>query len=1091
MPVDSRSLQPNDGRAVGTGSRRAESRIDGLITPLSTGTVSPQFKSPEKDSLGSILLKLTQSDFRKSAIAENCSKWLWNEIMAVLPTLPAFPKFTGPELHLIVQEWYSPGLINFQLLEYECFSRDRNSIHSRVMLLEEIYGAKRGLLECAEISALEICHEHSKYLLDHISLLLPEHTREEIAELIGAHFPHKIRWTDEEMGFLRDAISAGTALDDIVINLPFRRPADIKAKYYALAKKLKVTVEVRLSKLRSEYEKNLLKMIDTDLTATGIKAAMPHASFQTITRDLRAIIQERGGSEEVPFTKPELAIVRSRSKDKVTAMQCTAELIFRSKKEIDRQLKKLESVTVRQKKFSSDIERLIYEAKWYSSMAEDSSRSTRRRRGRKDIELDDLWEEAQQPKVERSPETDEELQERKRIMELRNLKRKETRKRNEEEREAMKKTKASVPITRIRRLRNRKRRKGGVSTLLEEAKWFQSITGDGLEIELGAKRRRTPTYHLIPEFKDRQRLKSAQRKLMEEKGPRKRGRPSSTSETSTPETELDEDIMATLQQVMESESLSDQNVISPFDPPDIMNDTTVDFERRQIFNEAISSECLFPLRIPFSPDVLCMLRAGDELPINNILAAQLIREHEKSYKSLGDTFPPLCVTDSNGERIMNPRNILHIRFLLYPQHTEQFVLAAPKSNQLDPINEIIKIFQIHYGIYFSHSEELKNIIYKDYCEALNVAVENNDFPEFMSVIDKWNFLMLELSPYPIEIDPSIDINESLRGYLPRNYLINYDAKDFMLQKFYLEVLSAGEAAKKSAHPVRPPPVKRKMSLTLRLPITTALTPHGQTQAFSTQLPEVFVSRFRHLRPMSYSVAFIDLLTQKSSISRYSVQQLLLRAYIRIVSPQSRKLRSYKAFSAEVYGELLPSFVSEVLTKVSLSPGAKFYDLGSGVGNTTFQAALEFGAGESGGCEIMEHASNLTALQEIFMQKQLRVFGLQPLNLSFALNQTFVDNEEVKKACIDCDVILVNNYLFDFKLNMEVGKLLYGMKTGSKIISLRNFIPPRYKSGNEETILDFLKVEKFEMSDYFSVSWTANKVPYYISTVQAEILDDYL
>lgn len=117
--------------------------------------------------------------------------------------------------------------------------------------------------------------------------------------------------------------------------------------------------------------------------------------------------------------------------------------------------------------------------------------------------------------------------------------------------------------------------------------------------------------------------------------------------------------------------------------------------------------------------------------------------------------------------------------------------------------------------------------------------------------------------------------------------------------------------------------------------------------------------------------------------------------------------------------------------------------------------------------------------------------MHPLNITFALSQSFVNNNEVRKKCLNCDVILVNNYLFEFPLNVEVGKLLYGLKPGSKIISLKNFIPPRYKAGSENTVLDYLKVEKFEMSDFYSVSWTANKVPYYISTVQRKILPDYL
>ena len=76
------------------------------------------------------------------------------------------------------------------------------------------------------------------------------------------------------------------------------------------------------------------------------------------------------------------------------------------------------------------------------------------------------------------------------------------------------------------------------------------------------------------------------------------------------------------------------------------------------------------------------------------------------------------------------------------------------------------------------------------------------------------------------------------------------------------------------------------------------------------------------------------------------------------------------------------------------------------------------------------------------------------------------------------------------MNDEVGKLLYGLRPGTKIVSLRNFISPRYRA-TFDTVFDFLSVEKHEMSDIMSVSWTANKVPYYISTVEETIPREYL
>ncbi|KAM9914463.1 hypothetical protein OXX69_000602 [Metschnikowia pulcherrima] len=1083
MPgVQSKSSRKN-GAKKSELSPEESPQEDGLITPRSAGTVSPEMK-PDYDTLDAKLIELFTVDFRKSTVQKELSKNQWSDIIAAIERLTVPEQLTWPELKLVVSEWYSTGPINFSMLEEELFARGRAFIHSRVLSLEEKYGSKRDKLQCAEICALENAYENQLFTFKDFSQCLPGYSQDEARSLVSAHFPYKMRWTPAELDVMTKGLIGGLEAEELQLSLPFRRLGVVRQKALALKKKLKIRPKVVKN---TEYEEKIDLIIRTDLTDTGIKEAAHNESLSKLIKDIQTVIEDRGGSEAIPFTKPENEILRLSLQEEKTDKECQSELLFRSWREIQQKRKDLESVHSRQSKFSNRLERLIYEAQWYSSMAEDSARGSRRRRTKTDVEFSDLREEAlktREPKKVEPNITDAEAREKARIRDQITQKRKETMKRNQELKEMRKNArKAPPPRTRLRATRTKCGEKVKIEKLIEEAEWFQSISGDGTPVSTGAKRKRTPALHLVPEFKNRQKLKTAQKQLVEQKKKaRKSGPARLMSETPvTEDSEAERELMEKFHKVMEEENPSDLEEISPYDPTDINHDTSVTFEDRYLFNEAISSRILFPSRIDFSSDVSVILQSGDQLPINNTLAANVIREHERSYKSLPDSFPPFQTVNAAGETIINRRNIIHIRYLLYPQHTEQYILAEPKSNELDPVREIIKVFQIHYGLFFSYSERLRKIITDDFCQSLITAVEENDFQGFMYVIDKWNALMLELSPYPIEIDPNIDINESLRAYLPKTYSFCHDIKDSKLQTFYMDVLNAGEEARKHAKQSPTKSVQRKMSLTLKSPVIGG---------YQTHLPEVFVSRYRHMRPMAYSVAFIDSLAHKTTISRYCSHQLLMRAYTRIVSPSSKKLRSYKAFSAEVYGELLPSFVSEVLTKIDYKPHKKFYDLGCGVGNTTLQAALEFGAEKSGGCEIMDHASLLASQQEIFMQKQIKLFGLKSMNLSFALDQSFVQNEEVRKECIESDVVLVNNYLFEFSLNHEVGKLLYGMKPGSKIISLKNFIQPRYKSSGEETIFDYLQVERFEMSDYCSVSWTANKVPYYISTVQSEILKEY-
>lgn len=1057
-----------------------------LISPSIAKESTPaSVKSDDYESVSDELKKLTYTNLLRSHVQKRLPDVDWDEIVRYVETLTLPTDFTKPEIELIVLEWYKEGPVNHRMLEYECFARTRREIHLKICALEDLYGLKREELECLQIIAMEVCNELQLFLLSDIKPMLPHMSTSNIAGMISKHYKYKNRWLDREVEFISDCIEREELRELILEALVFRKPYEIRNKIDSVKRRLRRQSTPPIKKEPSPvviaYESKLSELMNSDLTLTGIRLVMGSRNLNRVVQDIQS---RKKRDIALPFTYPETEFLRHSLTNNMPMADIMKELVIRSEEEVVAKLKTLQMACVRQKKFTNTVERLIYEAQWYMAIADGESGGRPKRRTRNNVELDDLRKEAltKKKKVERTL-TPEEISEKQKRSEIRTQRRIELLRRKAEENELRKK-KASMRGRKLRSTRKQEA-ESRVAALIEEARWFQSVTGDGTCVKEGEKRKRRPVFHLVPEFKNRQQLKNAQKRLVEKKKEvkKKRGRgrprrtPSSDVDDSTSDSDSEDDLEK-LQHAIDSDESDEFACVSSFDPTDIIHDSLVPLSGRQLFNNAITSGSVNPQPVSFSDDVLVMIQSNQYLPVNDTVAAKVIKDHIKSYKPLGASFPPLFTSDVNGLDVINSRNIIHIRYLLYPQHTEQFVLAAPKSNELDPVFELQKIFQIHYALFFSHSSLIKDIIYENYCKLLERAVEEDNFSDFMTIIDQWNTLMLALSPYPVKFDPSIDINEAIRLYLPSNYKFQPTVLDLKLDIFYYDVLSAGEIKDSD----KETSIDRATSPLMR--------PTGPIKDADSAIANI-ITRFRNLRPLSYPNAFIRLLQRVSEISRFAIQQILLRAYTRIVSPNSRKLRSYKAFTAEVYGELLPSFVSEVLTKVDLKPEHSFYDLGSGVGNTTFQAALEFGVKESGGCELMNHASELTSLQEIFMQKQLIVFGLKPLPLHFALNQSFVNNPEVRLKCVGCDVLIVNNYLFDFPLNVEVGKLLYGMRPGSKIISLKNFIPPRYKAGTEKTIFDYLKVEKHEMSDYLSVSWTANKVPYYISTVQESVQQEYV
>jgi [histone H3]-lysine79 N-trimethyltransferase len=232
------------------------------------------------------------------------------------------------------------------------------------------------------------------------------------------------------------------------------------------------------------------------------------------------------------------------------------------------------------------------------------------------------------------------------------------------------------------------------------------------------------------------------------------------------------------------------------------------------------------------------------------------------------------------------------------------------------------------------------------------------------------------------------------------------------------------------------------------------------------------------------------LESMSRLPAYITVEFLNQVYRRVVSPRSQELRDYKAFSNNVYGELLPSFVSRIFRQTGLVSKSVFVDLGSGVGNCVLQAALEVGC-ESWGCEIMKTASELAELQKNELESRLKLYGIKagPISVRSA---DFVNNSEIQAVIQRADTVLVNNYAFSPELNGSLVDMFLDLKDGCKIVSLKSFVPPGHTISeyNIESPLNILDVESYQFGDD-SVSWTTVGGDYYISTVNRSRLSDLI
>ncbi|KAL2864707.1 histone methyltransferase DOT1 [Aspergillus lucknowensis] len=211
-----------------------------------------------------------------------------------------------------------------------------------------------------------------------------------------------------------------------------------------------------------------------------------------------------------------------------------------------------------------------------------------------------------------------------------------------------------------------------------------------------------------------------------------------------------------------------------------------------------------------------------------------------------------------------------------------------------------------------------------------------------------------------------------------------------------------------------------------------------------------------------------------------VERILTQIYSRTVSPRVESLRQYENGTDNVYGELLPRFISTIFKETGLKSSHVFVDLGSGVGNVVLQAALEIGC-ESWGCEMMQNACTLAELQQAEFKARCRLWGIAPGKTQLVRGD-FLKEQSIIDVLKRADVVLINNQAFTPQLNNELINHFLDMKEGCQIVSLKSFVPVGHKiqSRNLNSPINLLTVKQ---RPYWSnsVSWTDVGGSYFIAT----------
>ncbi|KAI9928259.1 Nucleosomal histone H3-Lys79 methylase [Aspergillus wentii] len=258
----------------------------------------------------------------------------------------------------------------------------------------------------------------------------------------------------------------------------------------------------------------------------------------------------------------------------------------------------------------------------------------------------------------------------------------------------------------------------------------------------------------------------------------------------------------------------------------------------------------------------------------------------------------------------------------------------------------------------------------------------------------------------------------------------------------------------------------------------------------TEFRETVADYNRAIDKLRRSGSIAKKLDATHRLSLPHVERILTQIYSRTVSPRVESLRQYENGTDNVYGELLPRFISNIFKETGLKSGQVFVDMGSGVGNVVLQAALEIGC-ESWGCEMMQNACDLAQLQQAEFRARCRLWGIAP-GKTHLVRGDFLKEDSMIEVLKRADVILINNQAFTPQLNNELINHFLDMKEGCQIVSLKSFVPAGHKitSRNLNSPVNLLKVKQ---KNYWSnsVSWTDVGGTYFIATKDSSRLKAFV
>jgi len=234
-------------------------------------------------------------------------------------------------------------------------------------------------------------------------------------------------------------------------------------------------------------------------------------------------------------------------------------------------------------------------------------------------------------------------------------------------------------------------------------------------------------------------------------------------------------------------------------------------------------------------------------------------------------------------------------------------------------------------------------------------------------------------------------------------------------------------------------------------------------------------------PPNVLISAVHSWSHPSGIPEKVVLRIVDETYQRCVGPNIKTLHRYEAFSSEVYGELMPSFTSDIIAATGLSSSSLLMDLGSGVGNVLIQASLQTGC-RSYGIELLDGPADVARQQWKQFQKRCRMWGLRTGQVELEEGD-MLQSKRVTELLTEADVVLVNNKVFQQSLNEALRAKFLDLKEGAIVVSLKPFVSPNARM-TERNVDDICAIFDVVERPYRSgsVSWGSGGGTYYLHRV---------